>query len=237
MLALSATGEAPLATENFPNEHAASKISPDKRIKKAESTANIPLCNSYALPSSLSPKSNNNVNLSRDVDLVQQTNPQSNNQTNNGHFHIDNSSNFDDVRIKKSISSQSISSSFNSSTSQQTADSGFQSNKSGTNSFSKEIKNLLEIAENRTKQLCKVYDSSLSENENTAINNNLEKAAVLRSRQELAKVAPNDYKKIINLNYMNSSKKQSNVITKVKLWDQLLESGKLSNSKWEKEFN
>ena len=237
MLALSTTGETTLGTAANSSEHTVNRTSPDKRMKKAESTTNIPLCNSNALPLSLSPvKSNSNANLSRDVDTLRHANTQSN-QSPTGHFHIDNSNNFDDVRIKKSISSQSISSSFNSSTSQHTVDSGFQSNKSCTNSFNKEIKNLLEIAENRTKQLCKVYDSSLSENENSAINNHLEKAAVLRSRQELAKVAPNDYKKIINLNYLNSSKKQSNVITKVKLWDQLLESGKLSNSKWEKEFN
>lgn len=57
----------------------------------------------------------------------------------------------------------------------------------------------------------------------------------LRTKQELIKVAPNDYKGIINLNYLNSTKKQSNVISKVKLWNQLFESGQLSE-KWDKEF-
>ena len=109
-------------------------------------------------------------------------------------------------------------------------------NSSSQNSFTREIKNLLDIAENRTKQLCKVYDSSLNDQENLMMNeNSFKRMQSLRTKQELLKVAPNDYKGIINLNYLNSTKKQSNVISKVKLWNQLLESGEL-NEKWDKEF-
>ena len=64
----------------------------------------------------------------------------------------------------------------------------------------------------------------------TGANNN-------HQRAELVRIAPTDYKSIINFNYMKSSKKQSNVITKVKLWDQLLESGHLNADKWKKEFD
>lgn len=109
-------------------------------------------------------------------------------------------------------------------------------NSSSQNSFTREIKNLLDIAENRTKQLCKVYDSSLNDQENLMMNeHSFKRIQSLRTKQELIKVAPNDYKGIINLNYLNSTKKQSNVISKVKLWNQLFESGQLSE-KWDKEF-
>lgn len=116
-------------------------------------------------------------------------------------------------------------------------------------SLNREIKNLLDIAENRTKLLCKVYDSSLSDQENMNI---LDKSEVVPKRYMTqakknrysytsvineSSMRPNDYKSIINMNYLNSSKKQSNVITKVKLWDQLLESGHLNTDKWDKEFS
>ena len=135
-------------------------------------------------------------------------------------------------------------------------------------SYDKEVKGLLDIAENRTKLLCKVYDSSMpkpSKASYSQSNDSLNRILATRSQMvtrsgnkssdlklevtkrtgillmrnpsnELVKVASNDYKSIINLNYMKSSKKQSNVITKVKLWDQLLESGHLNAEKWRKEF-
>jgi hypothetical protein len=108
------------------------------------------------------------------------------------------------------------------------------------NNLNKEIKNLLDIAENRTRMLCKVYDSSLTDNDNAQLTEKTEAPCLKKSgiyKSELVKLAPNDYKSIINLNYINSSKKQSNVITKVKLWDQLFLSGQLNLDKWDQEFS
>jgi hypothetical protein len=108
-------------------------------------------------------------------------------------------------------------------------------------SFTKEIKNLLEIAESRAKLVCKVYDSSLNDEENES--RQLKRFSqpprfgprVLPSG-ELLQVKPSDYKSIITSNYLNSSKKTSNVISKVKLWDQLLQSGRVNCDSWKKEF-
>ncbi|CAF0813092.1 unnamed protein product [Brachionus calyciflorus] len=116
-------------------------------------------------------------------------------------------------------------------------------------SFNKEIKSLLDIAENRTKILCKVYDSSLSEQENSSQNHTKEEVAIRRPiimnknrfslqnqlNDHLIKRS-NDYKGIINSNYLKSYNKQSNVIQKVKLWDQMVETGKLLTDKWDSEF-
>lgn len=94
--------------------------------------------------------------------------------------------------------------------------------------LNKEIKTLLDIAENRTKMLCKVYDSSLP---NSQVNT-LETRNSPPIKQDLS-----NYKNIISQNYANSNKKQSNVISKVKLWDELLETGQNMNpDKWDKEF-
>ncbi len=115
------------------------------------------------------------------------------------------------------------------------------------NNLSKEIKNLLEIAENRTKMLCKVYDSTLNESalsqnfvgqnyetNKRQISNKTIHHQELKDHQitNLSKIRANDYKDIIITNYLNSSRKQSNVINKVKLWDELLQSGHLNSDKW-----
>ncbi len=109
-------------------------------------------------------------------------------------------------------------------------------------SFTKEIKNLLEIAESRAKLLCKVYDSSLNDEENESRQIKRYSQPLLRHGLsgnrggELLPTRPSDYKSIISTNYMNSNKKTSNVITKVKLWDQLLQSGRVNCDSWKKEF-
>lgn len=157
------------------------------------------------------------------------------------------------LRKSSSISSHSISSSsFGASDlSHSSANSiGYTHNRGNVvtsqSSFNKEIKSLLDIAENRTRILCKVYDSQ----ENVQINDRVE--TLVHRRPNLIQrnsnrnsytctlnensTKPNDYKSIINLNYLKSNKKQSNVITKVKLWDQLFETGQLNSDKWDKEF-
>lgn len=121
-------------------------------------------------------------------------------------------------------------------------------------SFNREIKNLLDIAENKTRVLCKVYDSSMSEETttnaasppNSAANTNQNclhsdirpsSFSFLRGGNSKDKqLSPKDYKKIIDMNYSNLRKKQSNVLNKVKLWDQLLESGSLNIASWGKNF-
>ena len=103
-------------------------------------------------------------------------------------------------------------------------------------SFTKEIKSLLEIAENRAKMLCKVYDSNNDEYEAQQLKLFQSKLKPSRNKGELLPAKPGDYKSIICLNYMNSNKKNSNVINKVKLWDQLFHSGHVSGEKWNKEF-
>lgn len=143
-------------------------------------------------------------------------------------------------------------------------------------SFNREIKNLLDIAENKTKLLCKVYDSSMNEesaahaqgisldssslNAAAAMVNNTStalyasclpptepshrptsyvrasSAAAGASKDRQKALLPKDYKKIIDMNYSNLRKKQSNVLNKVKLWDQLLESGSLNIASWGKNF-
>lgn len=137
-------------------------------------------------------------------------------------------------------------------------------------SFNREIKNLLDIAENKTRVLCKVYDSSMSEEMQATtsssshisnsthattttttpmlINLHQENSRPLFVRASSATASksdrqagikpifPKDYKKIIDINYSNLRKKQSNVLNKVKLWDQLLESGSLNIASWGKNF-
>jgi hypothetical protein len=107
-------------------------------------------------------------------------------------------------------------------------------------SFTKEIRNLLEIAESRAKVLCKVYDSSLNDEENESRQLKRYNQPLLRYGEnrssELLPVRPSDYKSIISTNYINSNKKSSNVISKVKLWDQLLQSGQVNGDTWRKEF-
>lgn len=124
-------------------------------------------------------------------------------------------------------------------------------------SFTKEIKSLLEIAENRAKLLCKVYDSSLNDQENEAQQNLRlqqtqqnqqqqqpqlqrqllpDKLKLAGNKSQLLPARPSDYKSIINANYLNSTKKSSHVINKVKLWDQLLQSGRVNGDKWHREF-
>jgi hypothetical protein len=126
-------------------------------------------------------------------------------------------------------------------------------------SFNREIKNLLDIAENKTKVLCKVYDSSLSEQQqvSSSCNNLAEKPPSSHHHHHHhhprfdfnklggvgnggggggARDRPKDYKKIIDMNYSNLRKKQSNVLNKVKLWDQLLESGSLNINSWGRNF-
>ncbi len=111
------------------------------------------------------------------------------------------------------------------------------------------------MAENRAKMLCKVYDSALNDEENSKINRNLiedtknkrlfsSKSKRLNNLNhnsnlngELVKVQPSDFKRIINLNYVNSNKKQSNVINKVKLWDNFFQSGQVfGEDGWVKHF-
>lgn len=114
---------------------------------------------------------------------------------------------------------------------------------------------MLEIAENRTANLCKVYDSSLSMPENANIasyknvsNNNNNKSTdsffINESKKvDLSKSDADTFQSIIHSNYLKSSKKKSNVISKVKLWDELLEKMLENNQQstrpeqWEKEFN
>lgn len=101
--------------------------------------------------------------------------------------------------------------------------------------FNKEIKSLLDIAENRTKMLCKVYDSSIpTENNNSIIIRRNPNSFI----KEQPKLEPNSYKNIISQNYLNSKQKKSNVNSKVKLWDELLESNgqTLNSEQWEKQF-
>ena len=104
-------------------------------------------------------------------------------------------------------------------------------------SFNREIKSLLDIAENKTRVLCKVYDSAMSEE--CSVTAPSPRSAVLRPRaasKDQNALLSKDYRKIIDMNYSNLRKKQSNVLNKVKLWDQMLESGSLNIASWGKNF-
>ena len=116
--------------------------------------------------------------------------------------------------------------------------------------LNKEIKSLLDIAENRTAMLCKVYDSSVSMPENATIiassKNSKSRDSLLANeskKEDFPKTNADTFQSIINSNYLKSSKKQSNVISKVKLWDELLEKMLETGQQparpehWEKEFN
>lgn len=108
-------------------------------------------------------------------------------------------------------------------------------------SFNHEIKNLLDIAENKTRVLCKVYDSSMSEETSTTSASNTNSICMPSEKpfsraNDSKQIFPKDYRKIIDINYSNLRKKQSNVLNKVKLWDQLLESGSLNIASWGKSF-
>ena len=84
--------------------------------------------------------------------------------------------------------------------------------------------------------LCKVYDSA--ENE-TPLQKNDSTTSKLDYDNESIKQVVDSFKSIINLNYKNSSKKQSRVISQVKLWDELVESGKTDQwtEKWDINYN
>jgi hypothetical protein len=79
--------------------------------------------------------------------------------------------------------------------------------------------------------LCKVYDS--------ADHNTLGNDSTPREEEKSIKQEEDTFKSIINSNYRNSSKKQSKVISKVKLWDELVESGKTDHwtEKWDSNYN
>lgn len=63
------------------------------------------------------------------------------------------------------------------------------------------------------------------------------RSAVLRAAsKDQNALLSKDYRKIIDMNYSNLRKKQSNVLNKVKLWDQMLESGSLNIASWGKNF-
>jgi len=107
------------------------------------------------------------------------------------------------------------------------------------NNLGKEIKNLLDIAENRTRLLCKVYDSSINhDSKNDSVNikrcESIDRSPI--DDIDLSKIVPKDYKGIIGQNYLNSKRKRSNVIAKVTLWDELYETGELNADKWKKQF-
>ena len=80
--------------------------------------------------------------------------------------------------------------------------------------------------------LCKVYDSA----DHETIGND---STASREEEKSIKQEAETFKSIINTNYRNSSKKQSKVISKVKLWDELVESGKTDQwtEKWDSNYN
>lgn len=53
---------------------------------------------------------------------------------------------------------------------------------------------------------------------------------------DLSKIVPKDYKGIIGQNYLKCKRKNTAVVAKVCLWDELLESGRIHSDKWNKEF-
>lgn len=81
--------------------------------------------------------------------------------------------------------------------------------------------------------LCKVYDSA---DHGTLGNDSI---ASREEEEKSIKQEADTFKSIINSNYRNSSKKQSKVISKVKLWDELVESGKTDQwtEKWDSNYN
>jgi hypothetical protein len=53
---------------------------------------------------------------------------------------------------------------------------------------------------------------------------------------DLSKIVPKDYKGIIGQNYLKCQRKNTAVVAKVYLWEELLESGHLHSDKWSKEL-
>lgn len=181
--------------------------------------------------------------------------PLSANQSFNNSYKLLGNGNSNETKLRKanSLSTYSISSSIGTRSSSSASESASMTSSlthrnnviTSQQSFNKEIKGLLDIAENRTKLLCKVYDSSLNEVEAVPVREEIvikrpiimhKNRYSVQSQLNENSLRINDYRGIINSNYLKSNKKQSNVIQKVKMWDQMVETGRLMTDKWDTDF-
>ena len=102
-----------------------------------------------------------------------------------------------------------------------------------------EIKKLLEVAENRTNYLSKVYDSSTSDSVHTECSRRSLKPVrhEHERRVDLNRSEPRDYKQIMDKNFLNSSRKLTKVNGKAKFWDEILSGHRHSQDKWNSQFS